>query len=192
MSTSAVISEVSSLLKNILEEGLKTAEIGHQPVDPNATVELSNPADETAEKTLSIWLYQVTPSAYLRNAPNVRRADEFERFPPLALDLCYLLTPLQKNESKNQATLGRALQVLYDNAILTLNSGGDIEELHLSVCQRSIEELAEVWEALQKAYRLSVCFEVRTVQIDSERSIRAGRIREHATDFQENPMEAQA
>jgi Pvc16 N-terminal domain len=186
MSSNAIISEVSSLLKSLLEEGLVTPNV------QNPTVELANPADETAEKTLSIWLYQVTPSAYLRNAPNVRTSDSFERFTPLSLDLCYLLTPSQKDETANQQTLGRALQVLYDNSILTLASGNDVEELHLSICQRSITELAEVWEALQRPYRLSVCFEVRTVQIDSERTINAGRVRERATDFQEHPTEAQA
>jgi hypothetical protein len=188
MSSSAIISEVSSLLKTLLEEGLKLL-----PSD-KPTVKLANPADEGVreEPTLSIWLYQVTPNPYMRNAPNVRVADQSERFTPLSLDLCYLLTPSQKDETANQQTLGRALQVLYDNSILSLASGNDVEELHLSVCQRSITELAEVWEALQRPYRLSVCFEVRTIQIDSERTLNAGRVRDRATDFQENRMEAQA
>jgi hypothetical protein len=187
MSSSQVISEVSQLLKDVLVEGLKAL-----PVLP-ATVSLSNPPKkDEAESVLSMWLYQVTPNAYLRNAPNVRSGDESERFPPLALDLCYLLTPFQQDESANQLILGRALQVLNDNSILTLNSdSGDIEELHLSICQRSISELAEVWEALKESYRLSVCFEVRTVEIESRRSLKAGRVQERATDFRENPMEAQ-
>lgn len=181
MSSSAVISEVSALLRALLEEGLKS------PTNQNPSVELSNPADETGEKTLSIWLYQVSPNAYLRNTPNVRTSAETERFPPLSLDLCYLLTPSQKNEAANQGTLGRALQVLQDNSILTLHAGNDIEELHLNICQRSITELAEVWEALQKPYRLSVCFEVRLVQIDSERVTGAGRVRDRSTQYNELP-----
>jgi hypothetical protein len=186
MSSSAVINEVSTLLRALLEDGLKS------PANQNPSVELSNPADETDEKTLSIWLYQVTPNPYLRNSPNVRTSDEAERFPPLSLDLCYLLTPSQKNEGANQATLGRALQVLYDHSILTLHRGDDIEELHLNICQRSITELAEVWEALQKPYRLSACFEVRMVQIDSERVLPAGRVRERNAQFKEKPVEASA
>lgn len=186
MSSSAIISEVSELLKALLEDGLKVL-----PSD-KPTVKLANPADEGAreEPTLSIWLYQVTPNPYMRNAPNVRVADQSERFTPLSVDLCYLLTPSQKDEIANQQTLGRALRVLYDSSILTLNAGKDVEELHISICQRSITELAEVWEALQKPYRLSVCFEIRMVRIDSERELNAVRIRERATDFQENPMES--
>lgn len=183
MSSSAVISEVSILLKNILETGLTTP--GNPP-----TVEVASPVDLTNETTLSIWLYQVTPNAHLTNVPNVRtRGDLSESVTPLPLNLFYLLTPLQKNELKNQTTLGRALQVLYDNSILQLHAGDDVEELHLNICPRSIEELAEVWEAVQKPYRLSVCIEVRVVRIDSERTLRPGRVRERATDFQQ-PEEA--
>lgn len=186
MSSSAVINEVSTLLRALLEDGLKS------PANQTPSVELSNPADQADEKTLSIWLYQVTPNPHLRNAPNVRTSDETQRFPPLPLDLCYLLTPSQKDEGANQATLGRALQVLYDHSILTLHAGDDIEELHLNICQRSITELAEVWEALQKPYRLSVCFEVRMVQIDSERVLPAGRVRQRSAEFKEKPVEVDA
>jgi hypothetical protein len=185
MSSNTVIREVSNLLVGLLTTGLTTN------TSPNPTVDLANPADETADKDLSIWLYQVMPNPYLRNTPNLRTAGDDERFPPLALELCYLMTPLQRNEAQNQGTLGRALQVLYDNSIMQLNAGADVEELHISICQRSIQELAEVWEALQKPYRLSVCFEVRSVNIDSERVLKAGRVRERATELRENPQEAE-
>ncbi|MEK6279410.1 MAG: DUF4255 domain-containing protein [Acidobacteriota bacterium] len=186
MSTSAIISEVSLLLRSILEAGLK-------PADPNPTVKVESPVDLPGETTLSIWLYQVSPNAHLRNAPNSRvRDEEFEAITPLALDLFYLLSPLQKNEVANQRTLGRALQVLYDNSVLPLHAGDDVEELHLNICPRSIAELAEVWEALQKPYRLSVCVEVRVVRIDSLRTIQAGRVRERATNFEDKPVEVEA
>ena len=43
----------------------------------------------------------------------------------------------------------------------------------MSLAPRTIEELAEVWEAMQKPYRLSVCYEVRAVRIDSTRRLPA-------------------
>jgi hypothetical protein len=182
MSDSLIISQVSGLLRNILMAELQ----------PPAVVEIASPVDQLPATTLSIWLYQVTPNAYLRNAPNVRRFDEdLERITPLTLDLYYLLTPSQAVETANQITLGSALQVLYDNSILTLQTGDNVEELHLNICQRSIEELAKVWEALQRPYRLSVCFEVRVVQIDSRRSLKAGPVRERETEFKEMPEEVE-
>jgi hypothetical protein len=183
MSTSSVIQEVSVLLKDLL-----TQELGS-----GLTADIVSPVDVKAPLDLSIWLYQVTPNEHLRNAPNLRlRTEEFEHLPPLSLDLYYLLTPLQADESQNQITLGRALRVLYDNSILTLNAVGNVEELHLSICQRSIEELAKVWEAMQKPYRLSVCFEVRVVRIDSERKLNPGRILERSTAFEGMPQEGAA
>lgn len=179
MSSHTVISEVSTLLRSLLQAGLG-----------NNDIVLTNPQDEAADITLSIWLYHVCPNEHLRNFPNVRVQNQnFDQLTPLPLDLCYLLTPLKKDETANQVTLGRALQVLYDNAILTLNAGPNVEELHISICQRSIEELAKVWEAVQKPYRLSVCFEVRVVRIDSQRTLNAGRVESRAVNFEELPQE---
>jgi hypothetical protein len=191
MSSSKVISEVSQLLKKILKDGMPTVSVDVQsPVDLD---DAPNGVD------LTLWLYQVTPNAYLRNAPNVRvRGEEFEEITPLSLDLYYLLTPVVANEIDNQTILGRALQILYDNSVLPLravNDDGinppteDVEELHINICQRSIEELAKVWEATQKPYRLSVCFEVRVVRIDSERRPPAGRVRDRVSEFQDKPEE---
>ena len=184
MSTSTVIKEVSELLMNLLKVGLVATD------NPTPAVVISSPVDAVGPPDLSIWLYQVTPNEHLRNAANLRFKDEeFERLTPLSLDLYYLLTPLRKDESRNQMTLGRALRVLYDNSILTLSAGTNVEELHVSLCQRSIEELAKVWEAMQKPYRLSVCFEVRVVRIDSERTLSPGRVLERTTAFEEMPAE---
>lgn len=180
MSSSEVINEVSQLLRSVLLTGLPAG----------SDVVLTNPGDRADEAALSIWLYQVTPNEHLRNFPNVRIQNQnVDQLTPFPLDLCYLLTPLRRDESANQQTLGRALQILYDNAILTLNSGNNVEEIHVSMCQRSIEELAKVWEALQKPYRLSVCFEVRVVRIDSQRTLNAGRVESRDLKFEEVPEE---
>lgn len=190
MSSSKVISEVSALLVQILLEGLTSL-----PSLPNTTVVPQSPVDlnDTDHPALALWLYQVTPNAYLRNAPNIRvRGEEFENITPLSLDLYYLLTPFRETEDENQQILGRALQVLYDNSVLPLHAGEDSEELHVNICQRSIEELAKVWEAAQRAYRLSVCFEVRVVKIDSKRKPPAGRVRDRLTDFEDKPVEVEA
>jgi hypothetical protein len=189
MSSSAIINEVSELLKAMLQAGLPPQNGGAAVVVAESPADLPFP-NPPAGPTLSIWLYQVTPDPYLRNAPNPRiRDQETEQITPLALDLYYLLTPMRSSEKENQITLGSALQIIHDNSIIPLRAGADIEELHLSICQRSIEELAKVWEAVQKPYRLSVCIEVRVVQIDSARVLPGARIRDRATAFEDNPVE---
>lgn len=91
--------------------------------------------------------------------------------------------------------LGRSMQIFNDNASLLLQSAeepGTAEELRVSMCQRDLRELAEVWEALQQPYRLSVCYEMRLVRIDSTRTQRTGRITERASQFRNVPAAAGA
>src|SRR5215213_2752389 len=118
MSSSKVIGEVSELLARLLKAGLNSSNDLH-----GKTVLVQSPVDPAPNDMpiLALWLYQVTPNAYLRNAPNVRvRGEEFENITPLSLDLYYLLTPFHDSEVINQEILGRALQILYDNSVLPL------------------------------------------------------------------------
>jgi hypothetical protein len=142
---------------------------------------------------LSLWLYQILPNEHLRNPDMVRRRDQnddaAEFYPPLVLNLFYLLTPSTKTDVGDQQVLGRALQIFHDQSVLRMESvtpGADrAEDLHVSLAPRTIEELAEVWEAMQEPYRLSVCYEVRVVRIDSTRRLPGGRIADRQTQMAE-------
>lgn len=122
--------------------------------------------------------------------------DELQGYPPLALNLCYLLTPPTGKDDTDQLVLGKALQVFHDRGVLNMeikNAQGDgprAEELHISLAQRTIAELAEVWEAMQQPYRLSVCYEVRVVRIESQRRLAGGRVTERLADFAPVPAGA--
>jgi len=100
MSSSAVINEVSTLLRALPR---RRAEVSGESESLGGTVQSSG---TRRTRKLCRFGYTRSPAnGYLRNIPNVRTPDEAERFPPLSLDLCYLLTPSQKNEGANQATL---------------------------------------------------------------------------------------
>ena len=73
-------------------------------------------------------------------------------------------------------------------AVLAVEDPGVSQELRLSMCQRDLRELAEVWEALQQPYRLSVCYEIRVTQIDSTRTQRTGRVMHRLNNFQNAPQ----
>jgi hypothetical protein len=150
-------------------------------------------------RQMSLWLYHVIPNEHLRNSPFVRRRDpnnpnddDAQFYPPLVLNLLYLLTPSIQSDGTgsdqlaDQRLLGRVMQILHDQAVLPMQSRetpGDGTELHLSLAPRTIEELAEVWEAMQQPYRLSVCYEVRVVRIPSLRRRLGTRVAERATEF---------
>jgi hypothetical protein len=66
------------------------------------------------------------------------------------------------------------MQILYDNALVaeskmteTLRLATD--KLAIVLLSTKLEELTRIWNALQTPYRLSVCYEVRVVPIESTR-----------------------
>jgi len=154
---------------------------------------LSNPAQPLGAnvvRQMSLWLHQVMPNEHLRNAAPVRRReandDTTEFYPPLSLNLQYLLTPSTGSDVGDQQVLGRALQIFHDQSVLTMPSTQTpqrSEELHVSLAPRTVEELAKVWEAMQQPYRLSVCYEVRAVRIDSQRQQAGGRVADRESQF---------
>lgn len=189
----SVIWEVSKLLRATLWEGFQsdaqiTAEV------PNLeSIVLMNPADAAAkdDHPLSLWLYQVQQNEFLRNSQPARIPgdDRHVQFSPLAINLFYLLTPNTDSDEADQLILGRSLQIFHDNAILLLETQEEPkqrQELRVMMCHRDLRELAEVWEALQQPYRLSVCYEVRVPQIDSLRRERGERIGDRRLDFDDD------
>jgi len=192
-----VISEVSKLLRQTLWDGfdgdVDLTSGSNAPVPNIDAIVLRNPADAATDAghRLSIWLYQVQQNEYLRNQPQERVPgdDTRQRFPPLSINLFYLLTPFTGSDDSDQMVLGRSMQIFHDNAILLLESAeepGKGEELRIMMSHRDLRELAEVWEALQQPYRLSVCYEVRVPQIDSLRLEQAKRIGDRRFHFDED------
>jgi hypothetical protein len=202
-----VIGEVSEFLRHTLWLGIKDDPVTSQLVTAEQNIVLTNPGQiglpQGVMRQLSLWLYQVVPNEHMRNAPFVRKqrpappgqqaSDDDQFYPPLVLNLSYLLTPSIQTDGggandqvADQRVLGRAMQIFHDQSVLRMDSRqspGQSDELHLSLAMRTIEELAEVWEAMQQPYRLSVCYEVRIVRIESERRLTAGRVTDRATEF---------
>jgi hypothetical protein len=134
---------------------------------------------------VSLWLYLVAENEFIKNAPPQRIADNTEQFPPLALDLYYLLTPFGPSGEADLLILGRAMQALYDSARTTLiNTTANVaEDLGISLFRRTLDELSRVWEALQEPYRLSVCYQVRLTRIDSTISTTGQPVLEMTSDY---------
>jgi hypothetical protein len=193
-----VIGQVSQHLRHVLWLGLSSDPVTRQQVTNELNIVLSNPSQPAGTpnanvvRQLSLWLYQVLPNEHLRNAPPVRARDPSgddttEFYPPLALNLYYLLTPSTGNDVGDQQVLGRTLQIFHDQSILRMESTQSperAEELHISLAPRTIEELAEVWEAMQQPYRLSVCYEIRVARIDSQRKLPGGRVADRESHFE--------
>lgn len=187
MSGYQVISQAGEEIRKIFFDALKAAD-PDLVTELGDTVSLAPPAKQN-ERTLSLWLYLVTENEHSRNRPDIVDKDGVIRPPPLALTLYYLATPgLTTNNdgpaadtaiSKSANVLGVVLQTLHTRPVVALSRDANktaphieaaSEELHLSLCRLSIEELARIWEALDHPYRLSICFKVNIVRIESLRS----------------------
>lgn len=166
MSASTVISDVT----HTLEELLKTEQRPASSFD----VSLKSPAEEISQQKpkVNLFLYRIAENAFAKNQEREPIGLNALEYPPLWLNAFFLLTPFAEDKLDELRVFGEAMRVLHDNSVV---SGSALkgalehtnEELRVTLCQFSLEQLAQIWNALDKPYRLSVCYEVRTVFIDS-------------------------
>lgn len=173
MPDSDVISAVSETLQTVLRTAVSTLD------NPPPTAELSdlqgnislNPA------RLAIFLFEIVEDPSARNRPRVRGAagsDITTTKPPMALMLRYLVTAWGGDRLTEQRLLGRAMQVLYDDALISAPElqGTSLKDTHevlkVTLLPLTLEERTRVWYSVQRPYRLSLYYEIRVVNLDSE------------------------
>jgi hypothetical protein len=168
MSDYTVISAVSQTLHDLLRANISDITLDISLRSPKE-MEQNGPA-----AGVSVWLYKVSRMAEMLNEPPQRRRDDQELVRPLPVLLYYLVTPITADPSTSQTVLGKVLQVFNDNAILrgadlrgTLQ--GTTEQLRINLEALTLEELSQIWYALNEPYQLSVTYLVQVVNIDSDR-----------------------
>ena len=187
------IADVGQTLVELLRSGMSDL------ITP-ASIVLCSPADIGASDNprLSLFLYQVTENRYLKNQEMTVVDPVTAQYPPLMLDLYYMLTAYGSSQitDKTDRTLeehkilGLAMRVLYDNAVLkgsVLKGGlaGTDDELRISTQPVSFEELVRPWGSFQdKSYKLSACYLVSPVIIDSSRRTDVRRTFEKDLNYQ--------
>jgi hypothetical protein len=195
VSSYAVVAAVSKKLQEILwTEFNKDQEIKSIIGSPEEIV-FKNPTETVRDSAnrLSLWLYQITENEFVKNQTMLRGNEhDTAQFPPLALNLFYLITPFAPTgePESEQLLLGKTMQVLYDNATIKLwGKDEDVaEELRVIFCRLTLEELTRIWEALQEPYRLSVCYQVRVPRVDSQREPKRARSIERTVGFRDKPV----
>lgn len=177
-----VIADVGHSLVKLLREHLCP-----HPISQQEHVGLASPEDK-GDLSLCLYLYNVAEDGEARQPGLVRRGLANQQFPPLMLKLSYLLVPysaaeLQSRALDEQLILGKALQVVYDNAILrgsalhgSLGAAG--EEIRLVLDPIPPESLRELWTFSDMPYKLCVSLTVSAVRLDSTRTKTAPRVLE--------------
>ncbi|RTE09469.1 DUF4255 domain-containing protein [Paenibacillus whitsoniae] len=185
MGNYSVIADVSASLIKLLRENMTP-----DPIPQPEMIGLASPVDK-GDFYLSLFLFNVRESGANRQTHMVSRGTDQIQFPPMVVDLSYLLTVQSPAELQSRALdehriLGRAMQVLYDNSILrgsqTVGTLAEQdEEVRIVMEPFKGESLTNLWNFADTPYRLSVSYTVGPVYIDSTRIKTTKRVTE--TDF---------
>jgi hypothetical protein len=193
MSNQFAIAAVTRTLRNLLN-AIMTSDFSALPSDTRPTAEIvitTRPPDKARDgdesrNQVNLFLYHTAPSPALRNMdpPNRTRPGE-TAFPPLALDLYYLVTAYgqDSNELIANVLLGTAMSILHDHAVLSraeiesaLAASGlheQFERIRITPQAISQEDISKLWSGFQFEYRLSAAYHVSAVLIDSKRPSRS-------------------
>jgi hypothetical protein len=171
------IADVGEALVRVLWEEIQLDPQVSLLIDNENRISLRSPKELAEDNSvrLSLYLYRIVEDAYLKNQYMTVGDGRRLRVAPLALDLFYLVTPLVGTPREQQIVLGKLMEVFHDRALL---EGTDLstamanagEEIRVVLNPVSLEENTRVWQALEMSYRLSVCYVVRVVLVDSRRS----------------------
>ena len=192
MSDYVVVADIGDTLKKLLWENIKTdSRIHPHIIDSEDDITLFSPEEMDAgdTKKLSLFLYQITENPYLKNQEMQSTNSAMLKYVPLALDLFYLITPKTNDRKKDHILLGKVMQTFYDNAIVkgSILQGslkGTTEELRITLYSLPFEEMIRLWNSFsEKSFKLSVCYQVTPIKIDSTRKIEAKRVVEKEAGY---------
>jgi hypothetical protein len=178
MSTSTAIADVTRSLADLLTNGQEPGE--------SFAVSLKSPADEEINADgplVNLYLFRIEQNPFARNRNWQPVGDDTLHRAPLSLNLYYVVTAYAKQQEDGHRVLGEAMRIFYDHAIIEPALLGEplshtADPLKLDLCAFNLEDLTRVWNAFNKPYRLSVCYQVRIVFIDSSVDRKVVRVTE--------------
>jgi hypothetical protein len=170
MSVSTALGLVSSSLRNLL--------VGEMRLSPAVPVTILAPDETGGAQRVNLFLYKIDENAFLKNQDwSLKPGDSGQLVPaPLSLTLYYLMTPYAANDPQTgNATaheiLGEAMRVFYENSVipqqyLETDIKSAREEFRIVYNALDPEELSRLWSTFAQPFRLSVRYQISTVQLD--------------------------
>jgi hypothetical protein len=189
MSNSQAIAAVTATLQAILQQNLI---VESDLTDATVTIQpLDKARGSNTNNQLNLFLYMVVRNAAWVTADMPRQVLPGEiGFPPLPLNLYYLMTAFGRDDDTTQPfgheLLGKGMSILHDHAILTPSDitaatqtllpdndlAQQLERLRITLHPLSIDELAKLWTGFSMQYRLSAAYEVAVTLISSTKPTR--------------------
>jgi hypothetical protein len=180
MVSSTVIGDIGRMVRGLIEN------YDWSGIDPTPIVTLQSPREiernQQQGNMVSLFLYQISENPYLKNQGIQVPEEGGESFPPLYLDLHYLVTPYSTDPLQTENMLGTVMQILTDNAIITGSKVPDtiaksVHDIHVIHQPLNIDEMTKIWSAFQDTgYHLSVSYLVTPIPIASTRHVTYQRV----------------
>ncbi|MFD4631509.1 DUF4255 domain-containing protein [Streptomyces sp. NPDC058284] len=170
MSAGTAIGMVSASLRSLL--------VGEMRLTPAMDVTVLAPDEAGGGRRINLFLYKITENPYLKNQDWALRPGTTDQLldAPLSLYLFYLLTPYAPNDPLSgnvtaHQSVGEAMRVLHENPVVprTYLDPGLLdarERLQIAIAPLDHEELSRIWSTFAQPFRLSVLYQVSTVQLD--------------------------
>lgn len=175
-----VIADIGNALVQVLRENLCPDVI----LSPD-NIGLCSPADK-GDIILGLHLYDVRESQEIRATGMVDAGPGKQRFPGTYLTLCYMITAYSKADVKHrsgedQRILGRTIQALADNAVLSADTLTPIAraggmDLRIQMLSLETEAQQRIWNVPNQAYRTSLFYRVGPVVLESSQVRQVQRI----------------
>lgn len=175
-----ILADVGGALVQLLRDNLCPEVI----LNPDG-IGLCSPADR-GDMVLGLHLYDVRQSQEVRATGMVDLSPSRQRHPGTYLTLSYMITAYSKADVKNrsaedQRILGRVIQTLEDNAVLSADTltpvpRGEGMDLHIQMLTLETEAQQRIWSVPNQAYRTSLFYRVDPVEVESARVRKVQRI----------------
>lgn len=136
---------------------------------------LLSPSDKS-DCSVRVWLYDIRECGQLRSHTMISTDCGRQKFPPVYVDLFYMITARSDSDitcraREEQYLLGKILQVLNDYAVIRFPEEDDPKEqknvCSVSLLNLSVEEKMQIFSMPDTGYRTSLFYEVGPVPIAS-------------------------
>lgn len=167
------IAAVGQAVLGLLADNIPKAEF------PDARFELYQTTNFNSgmKEGVSLFLYRIEINFGIKTALQQTSLNGINRYPPLPLDLYYLLTVWAADAVKQQRILGWVMRTLEDSSSISANRlnhygpESDIfspnEKIELTYQQISLQELSNLWSAFKVSLPFSIAYKASTLGIDS-------------------------
>lgn len=186
MSEGVVIETISEIMLSLLEREIEKPPSGKFSVTLKSLVEEMEDEDTQG---INLFLYRISENAELRNQPFIRERNNSLRYPPLFLNLHYLITPYAKTQKDIHRIMTETMRVFHDYSEQDLSIGDKTaHQLRIVLESLSIEDIFKIWRALNRPYRLSVSYCVQVARIESSRDRAVGIVQERDIRLHQIPI----